>query len=108
MKKVISWILFILTISTLAFDVYFAVAGSIDVKNELDRLAATGTGGIDLWGVGIDILIMGIILISAIGLILSVVSAIRAQSRIIRITSYTLFLLFILIMLSLPCALFCR
>lgn len=100
MKRVISRILFLLTAIIFVFDIYFTVVGSIDVKNELDRLAATGAGGVDYWGVGLDVLIMGIILISVVGLILSVVSSMIAQSRVIRMLSFTLCVLFVLMIVS--------
>ena len=87
MKKVISWILFIITLVIFVYDIYFAIAGTIEVKAQYARLAASGASGVDYWGVGEDILIMGIILFSFIGLIFSLVSVKLAQYRAVRITS---------------------
>ena len=95
MKKLFSWILFILTVIVFIFDIYVTVAGTIDVKNQMDRLAATGASGVDYWGVGADILVMFIILITVVGLILAIVSSKFAQSRVIEILSIIIFLLFI-------------
>jgi hypothetical protein len=95
MKKIFSWILFILTVIVFIFDIYVTVTGTIDVKNQMDRLAATGASGVDYWGVGADILIMFIILITVVGLILAIVSSKFAQSRVIEILSIIIFLLFI-------------
>ena len=95
MKKLFSWILFILTVIVFIFDIYVTVTGTIDVKNQMDRLAATGASGVDYWGVGADILIMFIILITVVGLILAIVSSKFAQSRVIEILSIIIFLLFI-------------
>jgi hypothetical protein len=95
MKKLFSWMLFILTVIVFIFDIYVTVTGTIDVKNQMDRLAATGASGVDYWGVGADILIMFIILITVVGLILAIVSSKFAQSRVIEILSIIIFLLFI-------------
>ena len=95
MKKRFSWMLFILTVIVFIFDIYVTVTGTIDVKNQMDRLAAKGASGVDYWGVGADILIMFIILITVVGLILAIVSSKFAQSRVIEILSIIIFLLFI-------------
>ena len=87
--------LFIITVIVFIFDIYVTVTGTIDVKNQMDRLAATGASGVDYWGVGADILIMFIILITVVGLILAIVSSKFAQSRVIEILSIIIFLLFI-------------
>lgn len=108
MKKVISPIFFISANLVFIYDCYFAIAGSIDVKNELDRLAATpGASGVDYWGVGWDILILGILAISIFGLILSLVSWRISQNRVIRIISFVLFAMFGLVISSILFFLIC-
>ncbi|MDD6200237.1 MAG: hypothetical protein PUB93_03095 [Firmicutes bacterium] len=96
MKKVLSWILFIVTVIIFVFDIYATVCGTIDVKNQFDRIDSMGGSGVDYFGVGADILIIGVILITFIGLISCAVSWKCAQNRAIRITSIALFILFIL------------
>lgn len=95
MKKVISWVLFILVVVTFVFDIFFAVYGAIDVKNEFDRLAAEGASGVDYFGVGADILVMGIFFLSFVGAILAFISSKLAQSRVVKSISFVLFLLFL-------------
>lgn len=106
MKKVISWILFILTVLIFLFDIYFTIVGAIDVKNEMDRLATSGASGVDYLGLGIEILVMGFVLISVVGLILSIVSSKIAQNRVIRMISFALFLLFMLMIYFCFCFVF--
>ncbi len=97
MKKVLSWTFFVLTVLTFIADICFAVFGGIDVQRELDRLASTpGVSGVDYLGVGIDILILGVIAISAVGLLLAIVSYKLAQHRAIRMTSLVALVLFAL------------
>ncbi len=96
MKKVISWILFILAVITFVFDIFSAVYGTIDVKNEFDRLAAAGASGVDYFGVGLDILVMGIVFISLLGAVLAFISSKLAESVAVKNISFVLFLLFLL------------
>ena len=91
--------------SLIGFDIYITVAGAIDVRNQYDRLEASGASGHEYLGVGIDILIMGVALITFVGMILSFVTLTIAQSSLIRIVSGTLFLLFIPVMVC--CFFFC-
>ena len=89
MKKVFSWIIFVLTIFVFAFDLYFAISGTIDVQKNLDKLAATpGASGVDYLGVGADVLVFGVIAISIIGFIFSIISCKISQNRIMSIMSY--------------------
>lgn len=96
MRKVISWILFIVTLVVFAFGIYFTVFGSIDVKNTLDSIAARGGSGVDYLGSGADIFVMLVILIFAVLFIFSIVSSIVAKSFAIRIISLSLIPLFVL------------
>lgn len=89
MKKVFSWIFFVLTIFVFAFDLYFAISGIIDVQKNLDKLAATpGASGVDYLGVGADVLVFGVIAISIIGFIFSIISCKISQNRVMSIISY--------------------
>ena len=89
MKKVFSWIFFVLTIFVFTFDLYFAISGTIDVQKNLDKLAATpGASGVDYLGVGADVLVFGVIAISIIGFIFSIISCKISQNRVMSIISY--------------------
>ena len=97
MKKVFSWILFALTECVFAFDIFFTIDCSIEVKRNYDRLAATpGASGVDYLGTGEDFLFIGIFVISAVGLIVSCVSAKIAHHRAVRSISYVQSCLFVL------------
>lgn len=101
MKKVISWIFFISANLVFVYDIHFAIVGAIDVKSELDRLASTpGASGVDYWGVGWDILILGIIGISILGFLFSLISWRISKNRIMRIISFVLLVLFSLVLSS--------
>ena len=78
------------------FDLYFSIAGSIDINNQFAELAARGASGHEYLGVGSDILAMGVIFISVVGFVLSVISGVFAQYKSIRILSVTLCPLFFL------------
>lgn len=97
MKKVISWVLFILTVAIFLLDIYFAVMGTIEVKNQYERLEETGDGGMAYMATGAGILVVGVVLVSVIGAILSTISARIAQNRAMRMISFALILLFILV-----------
>lgn len=97
MKKVISWVLFILAIAIFVFDIYFAVAGTIEVHLQFDKIKEMDGSGVDFFGVGVEILAMGIALLTFVGLIFSVLSAILAQKRVIKIISFVLILLFLFV-----------
>lgn len=90
MKKVISWMLFIFMIVIFVFDIYFAIDGMIEVKAQLDRLAASGASGHEYLGVGFDVLIIGIFLISLVGLIFALFSSKIAQAPVMRTISVAL------------------
>ena len=97
MKKVISWVLFILTIAIFLFDIYFTVAGAIDVKLHFEEIVAEGGSGVDFWGVGVEILAMGIVLLTFVGLIFAAFSVKFAQKRVIKIISVAISFLFLFV-----------
>ena len=100
MKKIVSWILFVLTVLTFAFDICFAVDGMIEVKNQLDLLAKRGASGHEYLGVPIDIVMIGVFVISLFGWILSLVSSKMAQCRVMKVMSSVLNAFFGLMMIS--------
>ena len=77
------------------FDIYATVYGTIDVKNQFEIIKARGGSGVDYFGVGEDILVIGVAFITFVGLVFSLISWKCAQNRAIRITSMALFFLMI-------------
>ena len=100
MKKLIFWIVFILSSCIFLFDVYFTVYGAIDVNEQYKQLAEAGRGGMELMAVGDDIYVMGVVLLSIVGAVVSVISAKIAQNRAIKILSYVTYCLFWLLPLT--------
>ena len=96
MKKIISLILFILAVAVFIFELYFSIAGAVNVNNRLAELAARGASGHEYLGVGLDILVFGVILISIVGLVLAIISWKIAQYRAVRIVSGVLCPMFLL------------
>ena len=96
MKKFFSILLFILVVVIFVIDIYGAIAGAIDVKNKYAEIAARGGSGVDYWGVGADILVIGIAFISIVGFIISLISWKISQYRVIRIVSAVMCVLFLL------------
>ena len=103
MRRIISWILVILIVLVFAYDIYFVIAGTIEVKNQLGRLAASNASGHEYLGVPIDIVVIGTFFLSVVGLIFLIISSKIAQNKVIRKLSFTLSCLFGL--LSLTCLL---
>ncbi|MBE6578393.1 MAG: hypothetical protein E7651_01135 [Ruminococcaceae bacterium] len=87
MKKGFSCFFFALMIAVFIFELYFSIAGAIDVNAQLAELEASGESGHALLGVGTDILVFGVVLLSALGLIISLVSCKMAQRRVVKIVS---------------------
>ena len=96
MKKFFSLAFFILVIAVFLFELYFSIAGAVDVNKQFAELAAREASGHELLGVGLDILVFGIILISFVGFVLSIISWIIAQHRAVRIISGVMCPLFVL------------
>ena len=103
MKKFFSPILFLSAIAVFVFDMYFSIAGAIDVNRHLDQLAASGASGPELLGVGLDVLVILTVFVSVVGFVLSVISWKISQHRAVRIASGVLCALFLLPILQ--CAL---
>lgn len=74
-EKIISRILFLLTIVTFMFGIYVAVFGATDVISKWEELEATGNGGMEYMAVGTDMLAVGVVLIPVIGAITAIISA---------------------------------
>ena len=100
MKKVISYFFsyffFVLMIAVFIFELYFSIVGAIDINNQLAELAAREASGHELLGVGVDILVFGVVFLSVVGLVVSLVSCKIAQSRVVRIVSAVTCPLFLL------------
>lgn len=96
MKKVVSIFLFILMIAVFIFDLYGAIVGAIDVNNAFAELEARGASGHEYLGVGLDVLVMGVIFLSIVGFVISLISRKIAQNRVIRMVSSMLCPLFLL------------
>ncbi len=97
MKKVVSWTLFILAVLVFVLDVYGAVAGVIDVQKQYAELEARGASGHEYLGVGAEVIVIGVLLCSIVGLIISAISSKIAQNRIIKTVSLALVILFSLL-----------
>lgn len=95
-KKVFSWIFFILANTIFVYDMYFGIAGAIEVNHQFAELTARGASGHEFFGVGLDFLVIGVIFISIVGGIISLISWKIAQYKFIRITSVVMYLLFLL------------
>ena len=87
MKKFFSILIFVLMLFVFVVDLYGAITGAIDVKNQYAAWEASGESGHALLGVGIDILVIGVGFFTVLGVILSLISFGIAQNRVIRIVS---------------------
>ena len=96
MKKFFSCVFLILAIVVFIFELYFSIAGAIDVNNQFAELAARGASGHELLGVGLDILVFGIVLFSILGFVFAIISWKVAQHRVVRIISGVMCSLFLL------------
>ena len=96
MKKFFSLFFFMLVIAVFLFELYFSIAGAIDVNNRFAELAARGASGHELLGVGLDILVFGIVLFSILGFVFAIISWKVAQHRAVRIISGVMCPLFLL------------
>lgn len=100
MKKAISLGIFLLTVIIFIFGLFFAVDCSVEVKNNMDKIVASGAGGMERMFAGQDILFIGVFLISAVGLAFSSVSVKIAKYRLIKNISVAMIFLFVLMLLS--------
>ena len=96
MKKIVSIFFFILMIAVFIFELYFGIAGVIDVNNAYAELEAREASGHEYLGVGLDILVIGVGFLSVVGFVISLISWKIAQNRVIRIVSAGMCPLFLL------------
>jgi uncharacterized membrane protein len=96
MKKMVSVLSFIVTLVIFAADMYFGIAGSIDVKLQFADLAAKGASGHELWGVGLDVLVFSVVLLSIIGSATALISRKLAHCKVIKAASAIICPLFLL------------
>ena len=92
MKKVISYFFFVLMIAVFVFELYFSIAGAMDMNHQMAELVAREASGHEYLGIGMGVLVFGfgIVLISIVGLVISIISRKIAQNRVIRIVSSAL------------------
>ena len=95
MKKLFSILFFILTLALFILDMYIGISGAIDVNRQLAELAARKASGHELLGVGLDILAFGVIFVSIVGGVISLISWKIAQYKAIRIASIVIYPLFL-------------
>ena len=96
MKKVFSWMSFILMITIFVLDMHIGILGAIDVNHQLAELAAREASGHELLGVGLDILVFAVVLVSIVGGVITLISWKISQYKTIRIISAFMFPLFLL------------
>lgn len=95
MKKIISWILLVLTVAVLAFGIYFTVDCSITCKQISAELAAEEIGGIEVFRIPYHALALGVIFTFVVGGILTILTWNIGKTRIMKIIPITLFVLFL-------------
>ena len=96
MKKMVSVLCFIVTLVIFAADMYFGIAVSIDVKLQFAELAANGASGHELFGVGLDVLVFGVVLLSIIGGVTALISRKLAHCKVVKAASAIICPLFLL------------
>ena len=78
------------------FELYFGIAGAIDVNNAFAELEDREASGHEYLGVGLDVLVIGVCFLSIVGFVISLVSCKIAQGRVVRIVSAVVCPLFLL------------
>ena len=86
-KKLFSIVFFVLTLAMLGYSFYFGIAGAIAVRDQYAELAASGASGHELLGVPIDLLVLGLAVLSVAGGSLALLSWRLARHRSIKIAS---------------------
>ena len=102
MKKSISRIIFVLMIIVFIYNTCFAVSGVIELREQIAILDSNDAGGLDYWGLGIDIFLILFFGLSVFEMILSVASIILAQNRFMKTASFVVVSLLILEMVLCP------
>jgi hypothetical protein len=97
MKRIVSWILLVLTVSILVFNAYLAIAGGIDVHNKFEELTERGIGGMERMATGADILAVGVVVLSVVGAILAAITAKLAKGCAMKSVSFVMILCFFLL-----------
>ena len=87
MKKVFSIVFFVLAVTAFLYAMYVSVAGALDVNCQLAELAAREASGHELLGIGLDILVFWLALVSVFGLAIAIISWKIAQYRVVRMIS---------------------
>ena len=87
MKKTFSIFFFLLVAALFIFELYFSIAGAIDIDDQLDELASRGAGGHELLGVGLDVFVFAVALTSVVGFVFAIISYKIAQFPAVRTAS---------------------
>ena len=93
-KKFFSIFFFVLMILIFIFDLYGGITGAIEANNKFAEIRARGGGGMEFLAVGADLVVFGVIFISLVGYIISIISCVLAQYRVIRAVSVLMCLLY--------------
>ncbi|MGN0114855.1 MAG: hypothetical protein ACI396_05970 [Acutalibacteraceae bacterium] len=102
MKKVISVILFVLSIIAALLDVFVCVYGFIDINNDLTDLSMAHASGADYLGVAVGVGVYAIVIffISLFGSIISGINAKIAVNKAVRYISLGMVSMFILLLMT--------
>ena len=97
MRKIFSWVFMIASAIVFVYDIVWVIDGSMQVRQNLDRIAAGYGSGVDYLGSGLDIYVFGTMLITLLGLIFSIVSIALSPNRMMKIISIVLACLFVMV-----------
>lgn len=102
MKKVISIILFVLSIIATLLDIFVCVYGLIDIYNEVTELSMAHASGADYLGVavGLGVYAIGIFIISLFGIIISGINAKITERIAIKYISLGMVSMFVLLLMT--------
>lgn len=87
MRRFFSILFLVLVFFVFLFDLFISIGGGLHVDEQMAELEARGAGGHELLGVGLDVLILCILILSAVGVALSLISLKLARHRTLRIVS---------------------
>ena len=96
MKKTLSIFFFALMVAIFIFELYFGINGAIAVSNQYAELAEREASGHEYLGTGLDILVLGVLFISAVGSLVAMISRKIAQFRWMKTASFITCMVFLL------------
>ena len=95
MKKVIAWILLVLTVAVFVYGICFTIALSIECKRISAELVEERVGGIEVFRIPYDALAIGVIFTFVVGGILTILTWNIGKTHIMKLIPITLFTLFL-------------